>query len=280
MRRVAALLAAGLPVRAAPAAQAAPKRIVALSPFTANTLADLGVRPVAIGQIRSAATLLAQAAGRPAAPPLAPQRPEPRAARRAEPAARALVADVEPRPPRDAAARHARRGDASRAASTRRRETRRIGALVGKRRRPRDRRAHAAGVAARQARDPQAPARARGARRRPHALRVPAQLVGRRPRQPRRRPPAHRRPEGERRLRADLQRDRRRAQPGHHHRGPARHPARHPELAATCANNPAWRTTNAARGGRVYVSTGNSLLQPWTDVGRMIRDVRAKFLKN
>ena len=34
---------------AASASAAPPKRIVALSPFTANTLADLGVRPVAIG---------------------------------------------------------------------------------------------------------------------------------------------------------------------------------------------------------------------------------------
>lgn len=33
----------------APAAQAAPKRIVALTPFSANTLAALGVKPVAIG---------------------------------------------------------------------------------------------------------------------------------------------------------------------------------------------------------------------------------------
>jgi len=41
------LLAACL---ATPAAQAAPQRIVALTPFSANTLAGLGVEPVAIGQ--------------------------------------------------------------------------------------------------------------------------------------------------------------------------------------------------------------------------------------
>jgi iron complex transport system substrate-binding protein len=35
---------------AAPLAQAAPKRIVALTPFSANTLAGLGVEPVAIGE--------------------------------------------------------------------------------------------------------------------------------------------------------------------------------------------------------------------------------------
>jgi iron complex transport system substrate-binding protein len=34
----------------APAAEAAPKRIVALTPFTANTLAQLGVKPVGLGQ--------------------------------------------------------------------------------------------------------------------------------------------------------------------------------------------------------------------------------------
>ena len=35
---------------AVPAAQAAPKRIVALTPFSANTLAGLGVKPVGIGE--------------------------------------------------------------------------------------------------------------------------------------------------------------------------------------------------------------------------------------
>jgi iron complex transport system substrate-binding protein len=39
-----ALLALAIP------AQAAPKRIAALTPFTGNTLAEIGVRPVAIGQ--------------------------------------------------------------------------------------------------------------------------------------------------------------------------------------------------------------------------------------
>jgi iron complex transport system substrate-binding protein len=48
----AALLGSGAAAAiAAPAGPAAaPKRIVALTPFSANTLADLGVRPVAIGQ--------------------------------------------------------------------------------------------------------------------------------------------------------------------------------------------------------------------------------------
>lgn len=44
---LAALLAFAL-LAAAPAAQAAPKRIVALTPFAANTLAGLGIKPVGI----------------------------------------------------------------------------------------------------------------------------------------------------------------------------------------------------------------------------------------
>lgn len=49
-RRVAFLLTAALAALVPAAAEAAPKRIVALTPFTANTLAEVGVRPVAIGQ--------------------------------------------------------------------------------------------------------------------------------------------------------------------------------------------------------------------------------------
>jgi iron complex transport system substrate-binding protein len=52
------------------------------------------------------------------------------------------------------------------------------------------------------------------------------------------------------------------------------------KLATYLKTNPAWQSTNAARNNRIYVSTGNSLLQPWTDVGRIIRDVRSKFLRN
>jgi ABC-type Fe3+-hydroxamate transport system substrate-binding protein len=47
--RVALLITTALAVLA-PAAAAAPKRIVALTPFSANTLAEVGVGPVAIGQ--------------------------------------------------------------------------------------------------------------------------------------------------------------------------------------------------------------------------------------
>jgi iron complex transport system substrate-binding protein len=51
-------------------------------------------------------------------------------------------------------------------------------------------------------------------------------------------------------------------------------------LAAYYRNNPNWRNTNAVRRGRVYVATGNSLLQPYPGVASTIRDVRRKFLKN
>jgi len=53
-----------------------------------------------------------------------------------------------------------------------------------------------------------------------------------------------------------------------------------PRLARYLKTNPAWKTTKAARNKRIYVSTGNSLLQAWTDAGRTISDVRRSFLKN
>ena len=43
-------------------------------------------------------------------------------------------------------------------------------------------------------------------------------------------------------------------------------------------SNPAWRTTTAARKGDIHVSIGGSLLEPWPDVGRIVRDVRSKYL--
>jgi iron complex transport system substrate-binding protein len=53
-----------------------------------------------------------------------------------------------------------------------------------------------------------------------------------------------------------------------------------PRLAAYYRDNPNWRNTNAVRRGRVYVATGNQLLQPYPGVAGTIRDVRAKFLHN
>jgi iron complex transport system substrate-binding protein len=53
-----------------------------------------------------------------------------------------------------------------------------------------------------------------------------------------------------------------------------------PKLAAYYRNNPNWRRTNAVRNNRVYVATGNTLLQAYPGVAATIRSVRAKFLKN
>lgn len=51
-------------------------------------------------------------------------------------------------------------------------------------------------------------------------------------------------------------------------------------LVAYLKSNPAWRTTKAARNGRVYVSTNDALLQPWTSPAQTIADVQTQFLKN
>lgn len=53
-----------------------------------------------------------------------------------------------------------------------------------------------------------------------------------------------------------------------------------PKVAQYMRNRPGWRRTNAARNHRVYIASGNSLLQAFTDPGRTIRDVRRSFLKN
>jgi iron complex transport system substrate-binding protein len=52
------------------------------------------------------------------------------------------------------------------------------------------------------------------------------------------------------------------------------------KLAAYYQNNPNWRNTRAVKNKRVYVATGNQLLQPYPGVAATIRSVRAKFLKN
>jgi iron complex transport system substrate-binding protein len=53
-----------------------------------------------------------------------------------------------------------------------------------------------------------------------------------------------------------------------------------PSLTEYLRTNPAWSSTNAARDGRVYVSVDNSLLQAGTDIARTIRKVRRDYLKN
>ncbi len=53
-----------------------------------------------------------------------------------------------------------------------------------------------------------------------------------------------------------------------------------PSLTDYLRTNPAWAGTTAARTGQVYVSVDNSLLQAGTDVARTIRKVRRDYLKN
>jgi ABC-type Fe3+-hydroxamate transport system substrate-binding protein len=45
-------------------------------------------------------------------------------------------------------------------------------------------------------------------------------------------------------------------------------------------NNQYWKFTKAGQTGAIHVSTDNSLLQAGTDVGRTIRTVRQRYLKN
>lgn len=45
-------------------------------------------------------------------------------------------------------------------------------------------------------------------------------------------------------------------------------------------SNPAWKGTKAQRNGRIYVSTDNSLLQAWETAATSIADVQTKYLKN
>jgi iron complex transport system substrate-binding protein len=53
-----------------------------------------------------------------------------------------------------------------------------------------------------------------------------------------------------------------------------------PAMIDYIKTNPAWELTDAAQNDRVYVSTDNSLLQAGTDMGRVIRKVRSQYLKN
>jgi len=53
-----------------------------------------------------------------------------------------------------------------------------------------------------------------------------------------------------------------------------------PSLTEYLCTNPAWATTSAVRDGRIYISVDNSLLQAGTDVARTIRKVRRLYLEN
>ena len=51
-----------------------------------------------------------------------------------------------------------------------------------------------------------------------------------------------------------------------------------PSLTEYLRSNPAWGSTDAAREGRIYISTDNSLLQAGNDFTRTIRRVRDLYL--
>ncbi|HWM64581.1 MAG TPA: ABC transporter substrate-binding protein [Solirubrobacterales bacterium] len=53
-----------------------------------------------------------------------------------------------------------------------------------------------------------------------------------------------------------------------------------PSLTEYLRNNPAWATTSAVRNNRIHISVDNSLLQAGTDVARTIRKVRRVYLEN
>lgn len=53
-----------------------------------------------------------------------------------------------------------------------------------------------------------------------------------------------------------------------------------PSLAEYLRTNPAWATTSAVRNGRIHISVDNSLLQAGTDVARTIRKIRRRYLQS
>jgi iron complex transport system substrate-binding protein len=53
-----------------------------------------------------------------------------------------------------------------------------------------------------------------------------------------------------------------------------------PGIAEFMRRNPAWQSTNAVRNGRVYISTNDSFLQANTDIGATLRYIRKNYLRN
>lgn len=53
-----------------------------------------------------------------------------------------------------------------------------------------------------------------------------------------------------------------------------------PSLTEYLRDNPAWSATSAVRNDRIHISVDDSLLQAGTDVARTIRKVRRRYLKN
>lgn len=52
------------------------------------------------------------------------------------------------------------------------------------------------------------------------------------------------------------------------------------QVADFIRGNAAWQTTNAVKGNKIFVSVDNELLQAGTDVGAIIGKIRSQWLKN
>jgi iron complex transport system substrate-binding protein len=283
LRRTVPVVLALLVALCAPAARAAPpKRIAALTPFTANTLAELGVRPVAIGQtlgghdrvdarLKGVPTLALSHPNGPNLEQLAVRDPSLVLSapiwKKGEAGMKRLGMKVAYSDPRSAHELVA--------------QTKRIGALVG-------RSSAAARLAARQT--AAIHAASQGIKKRPNVLLIMGvgrmsyamlsnswggDIVRR---------------AGGRLLTGGLT-----ASGGYARISDEAVVARNPDviiavphgaasdmskIAKYLSNKAGWKTTKAARDHRVYVATGNSLLQAYTDPGRIIADVRSKFLRN
>jgi len=276
------LCAAALLAPIASAGAAAPPRVAALTPFTANVLAGLGVRPVAIGQTLGGSDRIdRRLRGVPVLPLAHPNGPnlEQLAQRnpslvlssltwnRGHGAMRRLGMRVAVSEPRSVA----QVGP----------QVRRIGRLVG---RPAQARALARRIEADVAR-----AR-RGIRERPKVLvllavgRTPYAMLGNswggdlvRRAGGRLLTEGLSAPGGFARISDEAVIER---NPDVIIAVPHGNVADLPRLAEYLRTNPAWQQTRAAQSGRIHVSTGNSLLQAWTDVGQTIRDVRRTYLRN
>jgi iron complex transport system substrate-binding protein len=274
-----ALLAVAL---LAPSAQAAPKRIVALTPFTANTLAGIGVEPVGIGQtlggkdrlsprLKGVRTLPLSHPNGPNMEQLARLNPglvfSSRTWRKGAATMRELdirVVESDPERVTDVVT-----------------QIRRIGRIAG--------RAKAARRLARKVTDGIARAR-RGIRERPKVLvllgvgRTPfaflpsswgGDVVAK---------------AGGRLLTAGLDADRGFARisdeqvlaeaPDVIVAVPHADEDDIPGIVEYMRENPVWKSTPAGENGRIHISQDNSLLQAGTDVGRVIRAVRTRYLKN
>lgn len=283
LRRLALLTAASIAALAvaAASAQAAP-RVVALTPFTANTLAALGVKPMAVGQtlggndrfvksLRGVKRLTLAHPNGPNLEQLAVLNPQlvlsSSTWRKGAQAMRGLGIRVVESDPTTVAAIP--------------RETEWIGALVGQQKRARrfaqQQRKHIA-VAKRRARRHPTVLLVLGVGRTPFAF-LPSSWGGDVIKQA-----------GGRLLTAGLRGSGGFARisdevvvkrnPDIIIAVPHGTPSNLSKIGAYLKKNPAWKNTKAARNGRIYISTDNSLLQPWPSAAKTIADVQKLYLKN